>query len=201
MFGNFYNLVQVSHQHTLWKTYSGTYCEKHKVFLVVLPNAVIDPGTVVVHFPYTAFANTVGEPGSMKENHQNSNTNKQSYANPPNNRTNTQKRAFSFIFEKFLFHKRVKLKISENNLEAFTAGVTMIWESNEKFTPIFGLPAVVRSVRFDAAALGAFVDHLPWFQLKAFYVFLGSISLWHCPLVRNNPILDKNIQVYQCSVL
>lgn len=35
-----------------------TYCEEHKVLLVVLPNAVIDPGTVVVHFPYAAFTNT-----------------------------------------------------------------------------------------------------------------------------------------------
>lgn len=38
-----------------------TYCEKHKVLLVVLPNTVIDPGAVVVHFPYAAFANTEQE--------------------------------------------------------------------------------------------------------------------------------------------
>ncbi len=36
-----------------------TYCEKHKVLLVVLPDTVIDPGAVVVHLPYAAFANTV----------------------------------------------------------------------------------------------------------------------------------------------
>lgn len=35
-----------------------TYCEKHKVLLVVLPNAVINPGAVMVHFPYAAFTNT-----------------------------------------------------------------------------------------------------------------------------------------------
>lgn len=37
-----------------------TYCEQHKVLLVVLPNTVIDPGTMVVHFPYATFANTAG---------------------------------------------------------------------------------------------------------------------------------------------
>lgn len=42
-----------------------TYCEKHKILLVVLPNTVIDPGTVVVHFPYAAFANTVKEATSL----------------------------------------------------------------------------------------------------------------------------------------
>lgn len=47
-------------------------------------------------------------------------------------------------------------------------------------------PAVVCSVRLDAAALGTFVDHLPWFQLKAFYVFLGGIPLWHRPLAETH---------------
>lgn len=41
-----------------------TYCEKHKVLLVVLPNTVINPGAVVVHLPYAAFANTVRETAS-----------------------------------------------------------------------------------------------------------------------------------------
>lgn len=35
-----------------------TYCEKHKVLLVVLSHTVIDPGTVVVHLLYAAFAHT-----------------------------------------------------------------------------------------------------------------------------------------------
>lgn len=43
------------------KTIFLTYCEKHKVLLVVLPDAVINPGAVVVHFPYAAFANTEQE--------------------------------------------------------------------------------------------------------------------------------------------
>lgn len=43
------------------KTILLTYCEKHKVLLVVLPDAVINPGAVVVHFPYAAFANTEQE--------------------------------------------------------------------------------------------------------------------------------------------
>lgn len=55
------------------------------------------------------------------------------------------------------------------------------WE----FHVLFALPAVVCSVRLDAAALGTFVDNLPWFQLKAFYVFLSSIPFWHRPLARN----------------
>lgn len=46
-------------------------------------------------------------------------------------------------------------------------------------------PAVVRSVRLDAAALWTFVDHLPWFQLKAFYVFLSGVPFWHGPLAQN----------------
>lgn len=40
------------------RNYALTYCEKHKVLLVVLPDAVINPGAVVVHFPYAAFAHT-----------------------------------------------------------------------------------------------------------------------------------------------
>lgn len=59
------NLIKVSGQPTLWETHSWTYCEKHKVLLVVLPNTVIDPGAVVVHFPYAAFTNTVKEPASL----------------------------------------------------------------------------------------------------------------------------------------
>lgn len=59
------NLIKVSRQPTLWETHSWTYCEKHKVLLVVLPNTVIDPGAVVVHFPYAAFTNTVKEPASL----------------------------------------------------------------------------------------------------------------------------------------
>lgn len=55
------------------------------------------------------------------------------------------------------------------------------WE----FRILFALPAVVCSVRLDAAALGTFVDHLSWFQLKAFYVFLGGVSFWHGPLAGN----------------
>lgn len=47
------------------------------------------------------------------------------------------------------------------------------------------LPAVVRSVGFDAAALWTFVNHLPWFQLKAFYVFLSGVAL------RNSSLWDK----------
>lgn len=35
-----------------------TYCEKHKVLLVVLPNTVIDPRTVMVHLPYAPPAHT-----------------------------------------------------------------------------------------------------------------------------------------------
>lgn len=48
------------------------------------------------------------------------------------------------------------------------------------------IPAVVCSVRLDAAAFRTFVDHLAWFQLKAFYVFLRSIPFWHCSLVGNS---------------
>lgn len=36
-----------------------TYCEKHKVLLVVLPDTVVDPWTVVVHLPYASFTHTV----------------------------------------------------------------------------------------------------------------------------------------------
>lgn len=59
------NLIDFSGQPTLWETHSWTYCKKHKVLLVVLPNTVIDPGAVVVHFPYAAFTNTVKEPASL----------------------------------------------------------------------------------------------------------------------------------------
>lgn len=65
VFGNLYNLMKVSGRPTIWETHSWTYCEKHKVLLVVLPNTIIDPGAVVVHFPYAAFANTVREPASL----------------------------------------------------------------------------------------------------------------------------------------
>lgn len=65
VFGNIYKLMKVSGRPTIWETHSWTYCEKHKVLLVVLPNTVIDPGAVVVHFPYAAFANTVREPASL----------------------------------------------------------------------------------------------------------------------------------------
>lgn len=44
------------------------------------------------------------------------------------------------------------------------------------------------SVRLDAAALGTFVDHLPRFELQAFYVLLGSVSFWHCPLVETKDL-------------
>lgn len=61
------------------------------------------------------------------------------------------------------------------------AGSAGLWEVHV----LFVLPAVVCSIRLDAATLGTFVDHLPWFQLKAFYVFLCSIPFWHRPLARN----------------
>lgn len=89
------------HDQRVERSECNVHCEKHKVLLVVLSNTVVDPGTVVVHLPYAAFANT----------------------------------------------------------------------------------AVVCSVRLDAAALGTFVDHLSWFQLKAFYVFLSGVSFWHGPRV------------------
>lgn len=37
-----------------------THREEHKVLLVVLPDAVVHPGTVVVHLLDAAFAHTVG---------------------------------------------------------------------------------------------------------------------------------------------
>lgn len=39
----------------IWKP---TYCKQDKVLLVVLADAVIDPGTVVVHLPNTPLTNT-----------------------------------------------------------------------------------------------------------------------------------------------
>lgn len=47
-------------------TYIYTYCEKHKVLLVVLPNTVVDPWTVVVHLPYTSFTHTVNPRVKLK---------------------------------------------------------------------------------------------------------------------------------------
>lgn len=44
-----------------------TYCEEHKVLLVALPDTVVDPGTVVVHLSYAAFANTVRVKGRERE--------------------------------------------------------------------------------------------------------------------------------------
>lgn len=46
-------------------------------------------------------------------------------------------------------------------------------------------PAVMCSVRFDAAALGTLVDDLSWFELEALDVFLGGVSFWHCTLATN----------------
>lgn len=95
----------------------------------------------------------------------------------------------------FLFHKLNKVRIYDNNLTSslhqITAAVSMElylpmplqqWE----FHVLFALPAVVCSVRLNAAALGTFVDHLPWFQLEAFYVFLSSIPFWHRPLAKKH---------------
>lgn len=39
---------------------SRTHCEEHKVFLVVLSDTVVHPGTVVVHLFDAAFTHTVG---------------------------------------------------------------------------------------------------------------------------------------------
>ena len=41
------------------------------------------------------------------------------------------------------------------------------------------VPAVVSSVRLDAAALGTLVHHLSWFELQAFDEFFGSVSFRH----------------------
>lgn len=53
------------------------------------------------------------------------------------------------------------------------------------------VPTVVRSVRLNAATLGTFVNHLSWFQLEAFYIFLSSIPFWHCTLTKKTPTRHK----------
>ena len=37
-------------------------------------------------------------------------------------------------------------------------------------------------LRLDAAALGAFVDDLPWLQLQAVHVLLGGVAFGNCTL-------------------
>lgn len=51
-----------------------------------------------------------------------------------------------------------------------------------EYNCISWLPAVVSSVRFDAAALGTLVHHLPWFQLQALDEFFRGIPLGYGPL-------------------
>lgn len=41
------------------------------------------------------------------------------------------------------------------------------------------VPAMMSSVRLDAAALGALVHHLPGLELQAFDEFLGGVSFGH----------------------
>lgn len=62
------------------------------------------------------------------------------------------------------------------------------------------IPAVVRSVRLNAATLGTFVNHLSWFQLEAFYVFLCCVPFWHCPLTKKNKaqIIFEELEL-ECS--
>lgn len=84
-----------------------------------------------------------------------------------------------------------------------TASLTVrlvLWMQQSDIHVLFALPAVVCSVRFDAAALGTFVDHLPWFQLKAFYVFLSSIPFWHCPLARNMTTQLIRVACYKAMI-
>lgn len=65
--------------------------------------------------------------------------------------------------------------------------------------PTAGVPAVVRSVRLNAATFGTFVNHLSWFQLEAFYVFLSSVPFWHCPL-RNKILMTFSWNVQHLLV-
>lgn len=44
------------------------------------------------------------------------------------------------------------------------------------------VPAVVSSVRLDAAALGTLVHHLSRFELEAFDKFFGRVPFWHSSL-------------------
>lgn len=46
------------------------------------------------------------------------------------------------------------------------------------------VPAVVSSVWLDAAALGAFVHHLSWFELQTFNELFGCVSFRHSTLRR-----------------
>lgn len=41
------------------------------------------------------------------------------------------------------------------------------------------VPAVVRSVGLDAAALGTLVHHLPWLELQALDEFFRSVPFGH----------------------
>lgn len=43
-------------------------------------------------------------------------------------------------------------------------------------------PAVMRPLRFDAAAFGALVDDLSRLQLEALHELLGGVALWNCTL-------------------
>lgn len=47
------------------------------------------------------------------------------------------------------------------------------------------VPAMMSSVWLDAAALGALVHHLAWFELQAFDEFLCSVSFGHSSLSKN----------------
>jgi len=35
-----------------------TYCEKHKILLVIFPDTIVHPRAMMIHLPYTALANT-----------------------------------------------------------------------------------------------------------------------------------------------
>lgn len=47
------------------------------------------------------------------------------------------------------------------------------------------VPAMMGSIWLDAAALGALVDHLAWFQLQAFDEFFCSVSFGHSSLSKS----------------
>lgn len=47
---------------------------------------------------------------------------------------------------------------------------------------VSAVPAVVSSVRLNAAALGTFVHHLSWFELQAFDEFFRSVPFRYSSL-------------------